>query len=283
MMDAESTFKEISEYIKNEKNDEASELTRDLAASTDDISIMLKCASLLKVIEDEEGCQDIIDDVLDKVEDDDPRNFDIGLSIRALGRAEDAFGLMKCYRTDDDRIPEVARTLMLIDESEEALSMMTKRGCKSIDDRILLCDILCSLGEFAKAQHEAEDIVKENGASYKPLLNLVTVLMKKGDVKNSIKVAKEHLKEDKKNAESLALQAYVMYISGKIPAAANYANRALQIDYSNIGALEVMAMCFIEKGKYKEAKLLAGVINEKDPLDPSVMRILDACRITSSS
>ena len=53
MMDAESTFKEISEYIKNEKNDEASELTRDLAASTDDISIMLKCASLLKVIEDE--------------------------------------------------------------------------------------------------------------------------------------------------------------------------------------------------------------------------------------
>ena len=78
MMDAESTFKEISEYIKNEKNDEASELTRDLAASTDDISIMLKCASLLKVIEDEEGCQDIIDDVLDKVEDDDPRNFDIG-------------------------------------------------------------------------------------------------------------------------------------------------------------------------------------------------------------
>ena len=178
MMDAESTFKEISEYIKNEKNDEASELTRDLAASTDDISIMLKCASLLKVIEDEEGCQDIIDDVLDKVEDDDPRNFDIGLSIRALGRAEDAFGLMKCYRTDDDRIPEVARTLMLIDESEEALSMMTKRGCKSIDDRILLCDILCSLGEFAKAQHEAEDIVKENGASYKPLLNLVTVLMK---------------------------------------------------------------------------------------------------------
>lgn len=282
-MDAESTFKEIADNIKNERYDSASELTRDLASSTEDVGIKLKCASLLKVIEDEDGCQDIIDDVLDLTDDDDPRNFEIGLSIRALGRAEDAYELMRRYRSQDERIPEIARTLMMIDESEEALSIMTKRGCGSVEDRILLCEILCSLGEFSKAQHEAEGIVKDEDASYRSLLNLVTVLMRKGDVKDAVKVAKEHLKEDKKNAESLALQAYVMYISGKIPAAANYANRALQIDYSNTGALEVMAMCFIEKKKFKEAKLLAGVINEKDPLDPAVMRILDACRITSNS
>ena len=282
-MDAESTFREIAENIKNDRYDDASEQTRDLADSTDDVAIKLKCASLLKVIEDEDGCQGIVDDVLDMVDDDDPKNFDIALSIRALGRAEDAYALMRPYRSQDDRVPEIARTLMLIDESEEALSLMTEHGPKDIGERILLCEILCSLGEFAKAQREAESIVKDEDASYRSLLNLVTVLMKKGDVKDAVKVTKEHLKEDKKNAESLALQAYVMYISGKIPAAANYANRALQIDYSNSGALEVMAMCLIEKKKFKEAKLLAGVINDKDPLDPAVMRILDACRITSKA
>ena len=73
-----------------------------------------------------------------------------------------------------------------------------------------------------------------------------------------------------------------MWINGKIPAAANYANRALHVDPLHVGALEVMAMCFVEKGKYTQAKLFAGAINEKEPGSPAVIRILDACRTSNA-
>lgn len=279
-MDIEKAFSDIAEDIKKENYDDACRKTVDLASSSEDVNVKLKCASLLKVIECEDECQDIVDSVLDSVSDDDVLRFDIGLSVRALGRAEDAYELMKDYRDDRPKVPEIARTLMMIGESEDALELMTERGCDTIEESILLCNILCSVGEYTKALSEAEKIVKEDGETPETLHNLAAVLLRKGDVKAAVKVAKDHL--DKKNADSLALQAYVMYMSGKIPAAVNYANRALHVDYSNISALETMAMCLIEKGETKKAKLFAGVINNKDPLNPAAMRILDACRITSS-
>ncbi len=279
-MDIEKAFNDIAEDIRNEKYDDACKKTVELSSSVDDINVKLKCASLLKVTEDEDECQDIVDSVLDSVTEDNVLRFDIGLSVRALGRAEDAYELMKDYRDDRPKVPEIARTLMMIGESEDALELMTERGCDTVGESILLCDILCSVGEYTKALSEAESLVKED-ETYDTLRNLASVLLRKGDVKGAVKVAKEHT--DKKNADSLALQAYVMYMTGKIPAAANYANRALHIDYSNITALEIMAMCLIEKGETKKAKLFAGVINNTDPLNPAAMRILDACRITSST
>ena len=177
---------------------------------------------------------------------------------------------------------EVARTMLLADEAEEALELVNKIFEPTIRDRLLRCDILCSLGEFSEALNESESIVEDDKASYSSLINMCTVLMKMGREKDAVKLAKSHLKEDKKNPDSLALNAYVMWINGKIPAAANYANRALHIDYSHVGALEVMAMCFVEKGKFTQAKLFAGAINEKEPGSPAVIRILDACRVSNA-
>jgi predicted Zn-dependent protease len=210
------------------------------------------------------------------------KDFDVALAVRGLGRPVEAYGLIKRFKDDNVRMSEVARTMLLADETEEALELARRIKDPSVQDRLLLCDILCSLGEFSDALKEAESIVDDDSASYRSLVNVCTVLMKMGREKDAVKLAKSHLKEDKKNPDSLALNAYVMWINGKIPAAANYANRARHLDYSHVGALEIMAMCFVEKGKYTQAKLFAGAINEKEPGSPAVIRILDACRASNA-
>ncbi len=282
-MDTEKAFNSIMEDIKNERFEMVRPQLDSILDSTDDVMIKLKCASILKTIDDEKGCQEIVDLALDSVPDDRETRFDIAMSVRSLGRAEEAYELVKDMKDDPAKVPEIARTLNMIDESEEAYALIQKVSGLSVKDRILLCDILCSLGEFTKAEAEATAILDSGDTSYASYVNMVSVLMKAGKVKEANKFAKSHLKQDKKNVDSLALEAYVMWINGRIPAAANYANRALQIDYSHSGALETMAMCLIEKKKYVQAKMLAGVINEKDPKDPAVIRILDACRIASNA
>ena len=107
-------------------------------------------------------------------------------------------------------------------------------------------------------------------------------MFKRGESKEAIKFAKSFLKEDKKNIDNLALNAYVMRINGRTPAAVNYCNRVLNTDFKHIGALETLALCFIEKKSFVNAKLLAGAINDADPGNPAVIRILDACRLLSS-
>lgn len=282
MMDTEAAFEKIRDEIKNENYSAVRPSVESILNSDSvDVYTAIKCASLLKTIDDETGCQEVIDRALTMVPEDADSRYDIAIAIRGLGRAEEAVDLIEDLKLDKEKGPEVARTLMMAGESEEALCVMEKLGCKSVEDRLLLCDIYCDLGEFQKAFEEAETVVSEDGESYRSLVNICTVMFKMGRDKDAVKFAKAHLKDDKKNADSLALQAYVMWINGKIPAAANYANRALHIDLMHIGALEVMAMCLIEKKKYPQAKLLAGAINEKEPGNPAVIRILDACRISS--
>ncbi len=282
-MDVDKAFESIRDNIKNENYKAVRpEIDSIVAANPDDAEIILKCASLLKTIDDEEGCQSLVDDALKALPSDGSKDFDVALAVRGLGRPVEAYSLMKRFKDDKERVSEVARTMLLADEAEEALELVNKISGPAIRDRLLRCDILCSLGEFNEAFKESESIVGDDNASYASLVNMCTVLMKMGKEKDAVKLAKSHLKEDKKNADSLALNAYVMWINGKIPAAANYANRALHIDYSHVGALEVMAMCFVEKGKFTQAKLFAGAINEKEPGSPAVIRILDACRISNA-
>ena len=280
-MDTDKVFESITDDIKNERYGMVRPKIDSILGYTDDVMIKLKCASILKTIDDEEGCQDIVDMILDSVPEDRERRMDMAKSVRSLGRAEEAYALMKDMKDDPANIPEIARTLNIIGEHEEALDLMRKVNDMSVDDMILLCNILCSLGEFREAEETAGKVIEMDGGTYASYTNMVAVMMKAGKVKEANKFAKSKLKQDKKKADLLALEAYVLWVNGKIPGAANYANRALQVDYSHAGALETMAMCLIEKGKYIQAKMLAGVINDKDPNNPAVMRILDACRVAA--
>ena len=146
-MDVDKVFESIRDNIKNENYKAVRpEIDSIVAANPDDVDIILKCASLLKTIDDETGCQSLLEKALSVVPSDGSKDFDVALAVRGLGRPVEAYGLIKRFKDDEDRMSEVARTMLLADESEEALELVMKIRDPSIGDRLLLCDILCSLG-----------------------------------------------------------------------------------------------------------------------------------------
>ena len=279
-MDIEGTFAGIYENMKNGEYDRVRPKVDAIASSTDDTLVLLKCASLLKVVDDDDGCQDILDRVITSASNTKEARLSIAIPLRSLGRPMDAYDLIKDEEETDRMLSEKARTLLMMDEAESALSKMRKMSSMTAPDRMLLTEILCSLGEFKEAYEVSDSLVNDENASYDSLVNLCTTLMLMGKNKDAVKTAKKHLK-DEKSVDSLALSAYVMRINGKTTAAAAYAHRALSIDHTHKGALETMAFCLIERSRFNEAKVMAGAINDKSPGDPATIRILDACRQAS--
>ncbi|MCL2143588.1 MAG: hypothetical protein FWH44_04955 [Methanomassiliicoccaceae archaeon] len=276
-MDIEKAFDNAQTLIKDGHYDKVRPIVDEIAASADDAFTLLKCASLLKVVDDEDGCQELLDKVAAIPQNTPEDRLTAAASLRGLGRADDAYGMIKNDDETDAVLREKAMALLMMDEGEEALSKIRKLSSTNAADEILLTNILCSLGEFREAYEIASKLVEKENASYDSLVSLCTVMILMGKNKDAIKTAKRHMKEEK-NVNSLALAAYVMRINGRIPAAANYAHRAMSMDHTHKGALETMAMCFVEKSRFIEAKVLAGAINERTPGDPAAIRILDACR-----
>ena len=278
-MDTEKLFSIIQTHIKDNEYDKVRPIVNEITSSADDIGTLLKCASLLKVVDDEEGCQKLLDRVAGKAYDEKNR-MSVAVSLRSLGRPDDAYDLIKDEEDTDDVLYEKAASLLLMDEGGEALSNMRKIKEMTAVRSFLLSEILCSVGEFKEAYDVSVQLVNDEDSSYRSLVNLCSTLILMGKNKEAVKTAKQHLKEGK-DADSFALNAYVMRINGKIPAAANYAHRALSADYKHKGAQETMAYCLIEKGRFIEAKIMAGAINENDPGSVAAIRILDACRQAS--
>ena len=250
--------------------------------SDGDVNIMFKCASLLKVVEEEDYCQEILDRIVDNLPDDEAKKMDIAIALRGIGRAEDAYDIMTSFESYVPDPYDLSLTMYLIGEYESALSVLEESGKDDQKSMILLTDIRCALGEFDRAMEIADKTIYYYGSSYDTLVNKCNVMFRMGNPKGSLKFAKEHLKESKRNNDFLAVEAYVMRINGRIPAAAGYASRVLKDDHTHIGALEVMAMCLVEKKSFINAKLLAGAINDADPGNPAAIRVLDACRQLSS-
>lgn len=281
MMDIDKAFESINLHIKNNEFDLVRpEIDSIVSACSNDTITMIKCASLLRVIDDNEGCNDILDKVLTVLPEDVNKKFSVAVAMKGLGRYEDAFDILSDL---DEIVPilrEKARISLLIGEPKEALSFVEQMNSSEKRDVILLTDALCASGDLQKAYDVAVRLAEDENNSYDSLVNLCSTMIRMGKNKEAIKLARGHLKEDKKNADALALGAYVMRINGKTSAAANFAQHALKVDYTHIGALETLALCLVEKGKIVQAKVLAGAINDKDPGNPAVIRILDACRLS---
>ena len=278
-MDTEKAFSAIQAHIRDKEYDKVRPIADSIASSAEDVRTLLKCASLLKVVEDEDGCQSILDKVIGNVSDTDDL-MTVAMSLRCLGRPDDAYAMIKDEDETDHVLHQKAVTLLMMDEAEEALHKIRRIDEMTLENRILLSEILCSLGEFKEAYEASSQIVKDHGPSYASLVNLCSTMMLMGRNKDALRTAKQHLKEGK-DVDSLALAAYVMRINGRTSAAAAYAHRALSADHTHKGALETMAYCLIEKSRFIEAKVMAGAINENHPGDPAAIRILDACRQAS--
>ena len=282
-MDIDSAFESIKGNIKDGKNELVLPQVREIVdAHIGNPEVLIKCASLLKVVEEEEEIQSILDKVMSNLPSDESELLKVAVNLRGLGRVDDAYSIYHSLKTESPELYDLAQTLYLLDEYEMAMSELLKAEGLGRKERILLTECYSAVGEFSKAEKEAQALLDEFGPAYDILVNMSKVLFEKGDPKGAIKFAKSYLKEDKKNLDNLALNAYVMRINGKTMAAVNYSTRVLNADYSHIGALETLAYCHIERKSFVSAKLLAGAINDADPGNPAAVRILDACRIMSS-
>lgn len=279
-MDIETAFDSINLHIKNHNFKMVRpEIDSIVSYCKDDPFILIKCASLLKVIDDEEHSQRILDMVMDIIPDDEGKRFSLAIAMRSMNRPADALDMLEDMDDSEKVLRERTRSYLALDDPGSAAECIGKMDCNDEKDMILKTDVLCSNGDLNEAYDLAVNISKSG--TYDSLVNLCTVMIRMGKNKEAMKFARSQFKEDKKNADSLALGAYVLRINGRMSAAANFANNALRVDHTHIGALETMAMCFIEKNKYIEAKVMAGAINNKDPGNPAAIRILDACRISS--
>ena len=277
-MDIEKAFGNANVHIKNGKFDLAlAEVNSIVSECPGDPVTLIKSASLLKSVDLEERSQEILDMVVDLIDEDSDNKFAIAVALSGLGRYEDSLSILDMLNEKDNVLRQKARTSLALKDGDAALGYITKMKELDVKDRILLTEIQCARRDLQGAYETAEKLSKEV-KGYDTLVNLCSVLILMDRNKDAIKLGRSHLKEDKKNADSLALAAYIMRINGKTPAAANFAHAALKIDHTHIGALETMALCLIEKNKLLEAKMMAGVINENDPGNPAVVRILDACR-----
>jgi len=277
-MDVDAAFGRINLYIKNNELGKAiAEIDSIIAESSDDPFILVKCASLLKVMGDEKRVQNIFARIMEILPKDDSARFTVAVALRGLGNADDALIILEKMEKSDKVHRESAKAYYSLKMSNEALSSVRSINEMTAADRILLTEILGALGKYDEAYSVAEKLTNDENNSYDSLVNKCSVMILMGNEKEAIKFVKSFVKEDKKNVDALALSAYVMRINGKTAAAANYAHHALVINQEHIGALETMAMCLIEKKKFVEAKAFAGVINNKNPGHPAVIRILDAC------
>ena len=282
-MDIDSAFNSIKDNIKDGNNDLALSQVKEIVESNiDSPEILIKCASLLKVIEAEDDVQSILDTVMSNLPSDEDELLKVAVNLRGLGRIDDAYSIYRSLKTKSPDLYDLAQTLYLLDEYESAMAELLKADGLGRKERILLTECYSAVGEYSKAETEAQALLDEFGPAYDILVNMSRVLFEKGDAKGAVKFAKSYLKEDKKNLDNLALNAYVMRINGKTMAAVNYSTRVLNADYTHVGALETLAYCHIERKSYVSAKLLAGAINDADPGNPAAVRILDACRLMSS-
>ena len=278
-MDIDRMFGNIDKSIREGRMNEVGPMVDLIISSDPDPMIMIKCASLLKVIEDEEGCDDVLDMVVDSVSDD--NRFAIAQALRGLNRNEDALDILSEMKENDSVLREKSKASLALGDPDASIALIGRIISQRPEDKITHTEALCAKGKYDDAYVIAEKLAKDENNSYASLVNLCGTMIRMGRNKDAMRTAKAHYKEDKKNADVLALGAYVMRINGRMPAAANLAHSALKIDIGHIGAMETLALCYVEKKKFIEAKFIAGAINEKDPGNPAAIRILDACRAAS--
>ena len=117
-MDTEAAFEHIKDNIKDEKYDMVLPEVKEIVSQCGgDVQILFKCASLLKVVEEEDYCQEILDSITESLPEDEERRMGIAIALRGLGRAEDALEIMRSFKTYVPDQYELSLTLYAAEES----------------------------------------------------------------------------------------------------------------------------------------------------------------------
>lgn len=274
-MSNDDSFNEIVADLSAGRTDEVSSKSIALAEETDDPFTIVKCISLLKVANDKETISKLIDILMTKVPEEYNPRVEIAGALRGLEYPHKAYEILKGMEGEDPLTRIKSICLAEMEEYEMALSCVTGIKEQTVGDRVLMVDIYSSLGEHSAANKIAESLIGEFPKEYVVMRCYVTALILAGRDKEAVKFVRSCLKD--KSADSNAIAAYVMRITGNIKAAAGYATRAIQIDNGHVGAMETLGICLAEKGEIDKARIVAGAINEKSPGDKAALNVLSYC------
>ena len=140
-MDIDSAFESIKGNIKDGKNELVLPQVREIVdAHIGNPEVLIKCASLLKVVEEEEEIQSILDKVMSNLPSDESELLKVAVNLRGLGRVDDAYSIYRSLKTESPELYDLAQTLYLLDEYEMAMSELLKAEGLGRKERILLTE-----------------------------------------------------------------------------------------------------------------------------------------------
>ena len=274
-MDDEETIRQIRENIIADHNDLARPQILDLATrSTDRPMTLLTCASLFLTLGDEDGFQSVLKTISSNLPSDSDLLCEIAAGLIALDVPRDAFEALRNAGDSGKAVRHRAAALQALLKHQDALATIDSVSDRTDDDLVLRAQILSSL----KRHDEALSVLKPMvDAGYYPACRAyVAALLKAGLEKDAQKYVRTRAKD--KTADGLALMAQYQWITGNETAAGAYASKAIKVDEKHTGAMEFLGYSLAVKGAVREAKIVAGALNERDTGNAAAFRIIVLCR-----
>ncbi len=275
-MDTEAEFAAVRRDISEGRLNEVPLKIRAIAEASGEPFTIIKCMSLLKSVGDDSVMLDLMKMLMASLKDDETR-LQSAMALRSLGYPSNSLGILKGLNKDDPVLRESARCLMDLEEYEDALDSLRAMNGPTPQDGCMIVESLSSLGEHSDAVKEARLLLSRYPKDYDVRVRYVSALISAGRQKEAVKYVRETLKE--KTADSNALAAYVMWVTGNVKSAGAYASRAVSMDHAHVGAMETLGLCLAEKGEIDKARIVAGAINEVRPGDKAVLNILSYCEL----
>lgn len=276
-MDKEQVLKSIQVNIRDGKDQLASTQIMELANYfSDDVFTLLTCSSLLKTIGDDKGSSDIVERILKAVGTN--NRVEVSKGFRSIGYPKAAREVLSNTEENDEVIRGMMGASFDLRDHSEVQRLYEKLEIPTITDSIMMVESLSASKEHSKAEAIATGLLKEASDDVNVQKCYCSVLVAGGRNKDAEKFVKDNLKKNKASPDANALAAYYLWIEGKTTSAGAYATKAVKADPKHIMAMEILAYCLVDKGKVNEAKIVAGAINESDPGNPAVVRILDMCK-----
>lgn len=275
-MDNNEALQAIRQNIRDEKNDVAAIQIMDLASKNQgDPMILLTCCSMLRTIGNDKDFPGVLSVLMSHIPSDEKSRYEVATGLIGLGCLREAGRILEDLGDSDRVLRARAAVMHGTDRDAEALSALGKMGELGEIDRVLKVQVLGSMGRHDEAIAEAEDILK-GSESYRAGRCYISALVFVDRTKDAARYAKDRMRS--KDADGYALMAYYQWLNGNSTASGAFSSKALKLDGRHIGALETIGYSFCDKGTYWEAKVAAGAINEIEPGNPAVFRILAMCR-----
>lgn len=274
-MDTDAAFEEIRSLISAGNTPAAVGRVRELASSDADPMVRIKCLSLLRAIDETQVFKTIVRDIMDSLPEDGQALIQIAGSLRGLDCPSSALAILRGLEPDDTVRRLSCMCLEDLDEYELALEAVRSIREPTPFDRVMTSEVLSALGEHAESVANAASLLDDMPCDFDARRAYVSALMLAGREKEAVRFTRGCLKE--KTAESNALAAYVMRVTGNEKAAAGYATRAIKMDQGNVSAMETLGICLAGRGEYDKARIVAGAINEVSPGSRAALNVISYC------